>query len=167
MERTTTPTLSALMLAAVMVGAASPSGGDHGGHGLEPASERPEMTIEVMHEPRVCRHRPVPGDTVVVDYKGMFSSGSVFDSSKKHKSGFQFTLGEGSVIRCWEEGLLGMCNGEKRRLVCPPEYAYGMLGSPPVIPPGATLTFEIELKRFIPGPTKLQRLGRCLPMPPV
>eukprot|EP01043_Picozoa_sp_COSAG02_P092212 COSAG02_NODE_28843_length_581_cov_0.890041_1_plen_104_part_10 len=104
------------------------------------------MEVEVLHGPDTCRVQAAAGDTIVVDYVGTFAtSGREFDSSKKHKSGFSFALGEGSVIRCWDEGLKGMCPGEKRQLRCPPEDAYGRMGSPPVIPPDTTLNFEVEL----------------------
>ena len=124
------------------------------------------IEVEVLHGPETCRVQAAVGDTIVVDYVGTFaSSGREFDSSKKHKSGFSFALGQGSVISCWDEGLKGMCPGEKRRIRCPPEYAYGRMGSPPVIPPDTTLNFEVELHRIVPGPTwakkmttKLQKL---------
>ena len=117
------------------------------------------MDVEVLHGPEVCRVQAAAGDTIVVDYVGTFAkSGREFDSSKKHKSGFSFALGQGSVIRCWDEGLKGMCPGEKRQLRCPPEFAYGRLGSPPVIPPDTTLNFEVELHRIVPGPTWAEKM---------
>eukprot|EP01046_Picozoa_sp_COSAG06_P024349 COSAG06_NODE_1981_length_7924_cov_5.983642_3_plen_194_part_00 len=117
------------------------------------------MQVEVLHGPETCRVQAGFGDSVVVDYVGTFaSSGREFDSSKKHKSGFSFSLGQGSVIRCWEEGLKGMCPGEKRQLHCPPEFAYGRMGSPPVIPPDTALNFEVELHRITPGPTWAEKM---------
>ena len=60
-------------------------------------------------------------------------------------SGISFTLGAGRVIPCWEQGLVGMQQGGERRLICPPDEAYGTLGQPPRIPPDATLLFDITL----------------------
>ena len=116
-----------------------------------------------------CSKRGVPGlPAVVVDYVGTFAaSGKEFDSSTKHKAGFRFALGTGAVIGCWDEGLRGMCPGEKRRLHCPHEWAYGRLGSPPVIPPSTALDFVVELHRSAatsatplgPSPRLLLALG--------
>ncbi|MEK7569482.1 MAG: FKBP-type peptidyl-prolyl cis-trans isomerase [Patescibacteria group bacterium] len=89
------------------------------------------------------------GDIVSVNYTGKLADGTVFDSNVDPKFGhvapFDFTLGEGRVIPGWEKGILGMKVGEKKTLVIPPEDAYGANGFPPVIPPNATLTFEVEL----------------------
>lgn len=85
------------------------------------------------------------GSSVVVHYKGTFEDGRVFDESRPRGEPFSFTLGEGRVIRGWELGLLGMKTGGKRKLVVPPELAYGEQGFPSVIPPSTTLVFEIEL----------------------
>ena len=107
--------------------------------------------------------RGVPGlPAVVVDYVGTFAaSGKEFDSSTKHKAGFRFALGTGAVIGCWDEGLRGMCPGEKRRLHCPHEWAYGRLGSPPVIPPSTALDFVVELHRS--ATTSVTPLGPSAP----
>jgi protein-disulfide isomerase len=88
-----------------------------------------------------------PGDTLSVHYTGTLQSdGKKFDSSYDHGgTPFQFELGAGKVIKGWEQGLLGMRSGGKRRLVIPPELGYGVSGRPPTIPPNATLVFEIEL----------------------
>lgn len=70
--------------------------------------------------------------------------GSIFDSSLTRGNPFSFGLGQGQVIRGWDEGLLGMCVGEKRTLVIPPDLGYGDRGAGAKIPPGATLNFEVE-----------------------
>ena len=88
------------------------------------------------------------GDTVKVDYTGWLyqkgARGAKFDSSKDRDKPFIFTIGEGKVIKGWEEGVKGMKVGGKRELIIPPSLGYGARGFGP-IPPNATLDFEIEL----------------------
>lgn len=86
-----------------------------------------------------------PGDSVVMHYKGMLEDGKEFDSSYKRDKPFETTIGIGQVIKGWDEGVPGMKIGGKRRLVIPAELGYGEQGSPPAIPPNATLIFEMEL----------------------
>ena len=84
------------------------------------------------------------GDTVSVNYIGSFIDGTEFDNSYKRESPISLTLGEGQVIRGWEEGLLGMKVGEKRKLTIPPSLGYGENDRGP-IPGGSTLIFETEM----------------------
>lgn len=89
------------------------------------------------------------GDTVAMNYTGTLADGTVFDSNVdpkfNHVTPFVFTLGAGQVIQGWDKGIVGMKVGEKKHLVLPPEDAYGATGAGNVIPPNATLTFDVEL----------------------
>ena len=86
---------------------------------------------------------PAASDKVKVNYEGRLTNGTVFDSSYKRGTPAEFPLN--GVIKCWTEGVQKMKVGEKARLVCPSDIAYGDHGHPPTIPGGATLVFEVEL----------------------
>lgn len=91
---------------------------------------------------------PMTGDKVFVHYVGTLLDGTHFDSSRDRGEKFSFELGKGQVIKAWDIGVATMKVGELCQLICKPEYAYGSAGSPPKIPPNATLVFEVELFDF-------------------
>lgn len=85
------------------------------------------------------------GDTLSVHYTGTLEDGTVFDSSLDRGAPFEFVIGQGYVIQGWDQGMLGMQVGGKRKLTIPSDLAYGDRGIPGAIPGGATLIFEVEL----------------------
>lgn len=85
------------------------------------------------------------GKEITVHYTGMLEDGTVFDSSVTRKQPLTFTLGAGMVIAGWDQGFNGMKEGGKRKLTIPPHLAYGSRGVGGVIPPNATLIFDVEL----------------------
>jgi FKBP-type peptidyl-prolyl cis-trans isomerase len=90
------------------------------------------------------------GSHVKVHYTGWLTTGKKFDSSVDANQPFDFTIGNGDVIKGWDEGVAGMKVGGKRQLRIPPELGYGAAGSPGAIPPNATLIFDVQLLGILP-----------------
>jgi peptidylprolyl isomerase/FKBP-type peptidyl-prolyl cis-trans isomerase FkpA len=104
-----------------------------------------EQKLEIVDEVVGTGREAKTGDRVKVHYTGTLTNGEKFDSSRDRNEPFPFTLGKGEVIKGWDEGVVGMKVGGKRKLTIPSDLGYGDNGSPPKIPPGATLKFDVEL----------------------
>jgi FKBP-type peptidyl-prolyl cis-trans isomerase len=102
----------------------------------------------VSHAPGTGTATPRIGDTVVAQYAGRLLDGTPFDSSYTHGAPFSFEVGTGRVIKGWDEAFLTMRKGARRTLIIPYWLAYGAAGRPPLIPPHATLVFDVELVDF-------------------
>ncbi|GAB9473779.1 hypothetical protein Gpo141_00010926 [Globisporangium polare] len=107
------------------------------------------LQVDTTFRPTFCEYESEKGDALAMHYTGsLFTDGSVFDSSRSRGKPFTFTLGAGRVIKGWDQGLGGMCIGEKRTLTIPSDLGYGDHGSPPKIPGKATLVFDVELMQI-------------------
>jgi peptidylprolyl isomerase len=136
-------TAVALAAAAILAGC----GGSLTGSSTEQVAAPPE--VQITDAKVGSGISPRPGQVCVVNYTGWLyengTKGAKFDSSYDRKKPFSFTLGTHGVIEGWERGLATMKKGGKRTLIIPPDLGYGSKGSPPSIPPNATLMFDIEL----------------------
>ncbi|KAJ3079656.1 FK506-binding protein 2A [Quaeritorhiza haematococci] len=119
----------------------------------------PPKTLQIGVKKRIpadeCTEKSKNGDKLAMHYTGtLFTTGEKFDSSLDRNQPFEFTLGAGMVIKGWDQGLLDMCVGEKRKLVIPPHLGYGDRGAGAAIPGGSTLVFEVELLEIKNRPVK-------------
>ncbi|XP_015926487.1 uncharacterized protein [Parasteatoda tepidariorum] len=111
-----------------------------------------ELDIEVTQKAEKCDRKSKKGDLLSMHYRGSLDDGKEFDSSFERNEPFRFQLGIGQVIKGWDQGLVDMCPGEKRKLTIPPHLGYGDAGAGDRIPPKATLIFEVELLDIEDGP---------------
>jgi len=105
------------------------------------------VTVETI-KPGDGKTFPKTGQKVVVHYTGTLTNGTKFDSSKDRGKPFKFNIGQSQVIKGWDEGVAQMSLGQTAKLTCTPDYGYGAKGAGNVIPPNATLIFEVELLGF-------------------
>ncbi|EDW14072.1 FK506-binding protein 2 [Drosophila mojavensis] len=117
--------------------------------GAAVASETPKVKIGVKKRVENCTRKAKGGDLIHVHYKGTLQDGTEFDSSYNRGKPFSFTLGARQVIKGWDQGLLGMCEGERRTLTIPPELGYGASGAGGgKIPPNSVLVFDVEMMKI-------------------
>jgi len=127
--------------------AAHESTGTHMNEGQAGAASMVTTASGLQYQDIVLGDGPVAqsGNTVTVHYTGWLTDSTKFDSSRDSGRPFSFTLGQGQVIRGWDEGVAGMKVHGRRKLVIPPHLGYGAQGAGGVIPPNATLVFDVEL----------------------
>jgi FKBP-type peptidyl-prolyl cis-trans isomerase len=139
----------ALVLASAVLEAGCSRPSEPGSSSFTPAKgaplPEPPKQLEIKDELVGTGDEAVSGKKVKVHYTGTLLNGSKFDSSRDRGEPFSFTLGQGQVIKGWDQGVAGMKVGGRRTLRIPPDLGYGAAGSPPKIPGGAGLAFDVEL----------------------
>lgn len=116
----------------------------------QPVPAPPDEKLGIVDVVVGSGQEAMAGDRVSVHYVGTLPDGKEFDSSRKHGQPFEFQLGKGSVIKGWDQGVPGMKVGGRRKLTIPPSLGYGARGAGNVIPPNATLLFDVELLAIKP-----------------
>lgn len=116
--------------------------------GEDLSSAKNKGILKQIQKEGIPEDKPFHGDTVYVHYTGWLTNGTKFDSSRDRGEQFSFKLGEGQVIKGWDDGVKSMNRGECARFILRPSYGYGNKGSPPTIPGSAVLVFDIELFSF-------------------
>ncbi|KAG9337299.1 hypothetical protein JZ751_028867 [Albula glossodonta] len=122
--------------------------GQHAMEGDDITPKKDGGVLKVVKKEGSGTELPMTGDKVFVHYVGTLLDGTKFDSSRDRGDKFSFELGKGQVIKAWDLGIATMKIGEVCQLICKPEYAYGSAGSPPKIPPNATLLFEVRARHY-------------------
>ncbi len=133
-----------LLLGAIIINLPTNGGRQNNQGQPQPTAAAANAKLQIIDEKTGTGPAVKSGDTITVNYTGSLANGKVFDTSVGRQP-FTTKIGAGQVIKGWDEGLIGMKVGGKRKLVIPPNLGYGARGAGSAIPPNATLTFEIEL----------------------